>query len=88
MIQLTPWDIHRFCSKTSGVFWSTGEVVLEHLRAHRFAFNLFGSIWAHLEGSGWLFRVAEVYSYDFKTFEHFADECIINLIGNKPILCQ
>ena len=62
-----------FCSTTSGVFRSTGEVVSEHLKAHRFAFNLSGSIWVHLEGSVWLFRVAELFGYDFQTILHLAD---------------
>jgi len=66
-------DILVFCSTTSGVFRSTGEAVSEHLGAHRFAFNLCGSTWEHLEGSVWLFRVAELFGYDFQTILHFAD---------------
>jgi hypothetical protein len=42
-------------------------------RAHRFPFSLSGSIWEHLEGSVWLFRVAELCGYDFQTILHFAD---------------
>jgi len=41
--------------------------------AHRFAFSLFRSIWEVLEGSGWLFRIDELLSYDFGTILHFAD---------------
>ena len=52
----------------------TGEVVSEHLREHRLAFSLSGSIWEHLAGSKGLFRVAQLFSYDFQTILHFADE--------------
>jgi hypothetical protein len=52
----------------------------EHLKysqstseAHCFAFSLFGSIWEHLEGLVWLFGIAELLSYDFRTILHFAD---------------
>jgi len=63
-----------FCSTTSGALRSTGEAVSERLRAHCFAFSLSGNIWEHLEGSVWLFRVAELFSYDFQTILHVADE--------------
>jgi hypothetical protein len=53
---------------------NTGEVVSEHLGAHRFAFSLSGSFWGHLEETVWLFRVAELFGYDFQTILHFADE--------------
>ena len=46
------------------------EVVSEHLRAHRCAFSLSGSIWKHLEESVWLFRVAELFSYNFQNLLH------------------
>jgi len=72
-IQLyTLQDDIGFCSTTSGEFRSTGEVVSERLRAHRFVFSLSGSIWEHLEGSVWLFRVTELFGYDFQTILHFA----------------
>ena len=68
---------------------STGEVVSEHLRAHHFALSLSGSIWERLEGSVWLFRVAELFSRDFQTVLHFADVRVSNLhwhsIGWSPI---
>jgi len=67
-------DILGFCSTPFGALSSTGKVVSEHLRAHRFPFSLSGSIWEHLEGSVWPFRVAESFSYDFETILHFADE--------------
>jgi len=63
-----------FCSTTSGALRRTREVVLEHLRAHRFASRISGSIWKHLEASVWLFRVAESFSYNFQTVLDFADE--------------
>jgi len=66
-------NVYRFCSTTSGVFRSTSEVVPEHLSAHRFAFSLSGSIWEHLEASVLLFRVAELFGYDFETILHFGD---------------
>jgi len=66
-------DTLALYSTTSGAFRSTGEVVSEHLRAHRFAFNQFGSIWEHLDGSVCLFRVVELFSYEFQTMLHFAD---------------
>jgi len=62
-----------YCSTTSRSLESTGEVVSEHLTANHFALGLSGSIWEHLEGSVWLFRVAELFSCDFKTMIHFAD---------------
>ena len=46
----------------------------EHLRAHRIAFSISGSILEHLEGSVWLFTVAELFSNDFQTTLHFADD--------------
>ena len=51
----------------------TCDVAWEHLRAHRFAFSLSGSIWDHLEGSVRLFRVAELFGDDFQTILHFAE---------------
>jgi len=72
-------DIPGFCYTTSGIFRSTGDVVPEHLRAHRCAFSLSGSIWAHLEGSVWLFRVTELFGYDFQTIIHFADVLVSTL---------
>jgi len=57
---------------------STSELVAERLRIHRFAFSLFRSVWEHLEGSVWLFRVAELLSYDFQTIVHFADVAAAN----------
>jgi hypothetical protein len=45
------------------------------MKAHRFAFSLSGSILQHLEGSVWLFRVAELFGYGFQTIGSFADEC-------------
>ena len=71
-------DIFAFCCIISEVFRSTGEVVSEHPRAYCFAFSLSGSIWEHLEESVWLFIVAELFSYDFKTIIHFADHCKSN----------
>ena len=54
--------------------------VEEHLKysqspseAHRYAFSLFGSVWELLEGSVWLFGIAESLSYDIRTILHFAD---------------
>jgi len=70
-------------------------VVLEHLRVYRFAFTLFESMWEHLETSVWLFRVAELFSYDVQTISDFADFieyllgclwrrlCFILLLPNK-----
>lgn len=52
---------------------STKVVISAYLRAGYFVFNLSGGIWEHLEGSVWLFRVAELFSYDFPTILHFAD---------------
>jgi hypothetical protein len=60
----------------SGAFRRPGEVVWVHLKAHRFAFNLSGSNWEHLESSVWLFRVAELFSSDFQTILHFADNVV------------
>ena len=48
-------------------------MVSEPLRAHRFAFSLSGSIWEHLQGSVWLFSVAELFSYDCQPILHHAD---------------
>jgi len=79
-------DILGFCSTTSGVFRSTGEVVSEHLRAHRFAFGLSGSIWEHLEGSVGLFRVAELFGYDFQTISHCAHEQEISPVDLAALL--
>jgi hypothetical protein len=53
---------------------SSGKLIFEHSGAHRIAFKLSGSIWEHLEGPVWLFRVAEMFCYDFQTILHFADE--------------
>jgi hypothetical protein len=39
--------------------------VSEYLRSASFEFSLFGSVWELLEGSVWLFRIAESLSYDF-----------------------
>jgi hypothetical protein len=36
-----------------------------------------GSIWEHLEGSVWLFRVAELFGYNFQTIFHFADDYLV-----------
>ena len=57
-----------------GALRITCEVFSEHRGAHRVASSLPGSIWEHMEGSVWLFRVAELFSYDFPTILHFADE--------------
>ena len=37
----------------------------------------------HLEGSVWLFRVAELFSYNFQTILHFADAAT-SLLPAKP----
>jgi len=66
-------DILVFCSSTSGTLRSIGEVVLAHLKSYSFALRLSGSIWEHLDGSVWLFRVAELFSCTFQTILHFAD---------------
>jgi len=59
----------------------------EHLKysqstsgAHRFAFSLFGSVWELLEGSVWLFGIAESLSYDIQTILHFADAGISSIM--------
>jgi len=70
-------DSLGFCSTTSGALRSTREEVLKHLRAYRFALSLSGSIWEHLEGSVCLFRVAELFSYDFQIILYFADDSIM-----------
>jgi len=41
--------------------------------------SLFGSVWEHLKGSVWLFRIAESLSYDIRTILHFADEVFLPL---------
>ena len=58
----------------------TGEVVSEHPGAHHFAFSLSGSIWEYLEGLVWLFRVAEMFSYNLQTILQFADVCVALMI--------
>jgi hypothetical protein len=63
-------DIHGFSSTTFGVVRSTRDIFSEQLRAHRIAFSLSGSKLKHLEGSVWLFRVAELFSYNFQTILH------------------
>jgi len=52
---------------------STSIVISEFLRAGYFVFNLSGGIWEYLEQSVLMFRVAELFSYDFQTILHFAD---------------
>jgi hypothetical protein len=52
---------------------STGEVVSEHLTAHRFALMLSESNWERLVGSVLQFWVAELFSCDFQIILHFAD---------------
>ena len=80
-------DDHVFCSTTTGALRSTGDIVSEHLGAYRIAFSLSASIWEHLEGSVWLFRVAELFSYNFQTIFHFADEALqITRSGNEEVL--
>jgi len=69
----TVQDSLVFWSTTSGALRSTQEVVSEHLGAHHFAFSLSGSIWKDLEGSVWLFTVAELFWYNFQTILHCAD---------------
>jgi hypothetical protein len=64
--------------------WGTIELVLEHLRAHRFALSRSGSIWEHLARLVLLFRVAELFSCDFQTILHFADGTPIVLLQNIP----
>jgi len=64
---------------------STSEVVSKHLRGHRFAFSLSGSIWGHLEQFVWLFRVAELFGYDFQTILHYADVMTSPTLGVSQI---
>jgi hypothetical protein len=47
---------------------------LEHRKSCRFVLSLSGSIWEHLDGSVWLFRVAELFRCAFQTILHFANE--------------
>jgi len=69
----------------------TGEAFPKHLRIRRFAFSLSGSIGAHLEGSVLLFRVAELFSFDFQTIVNFADVEVISLevgcLFEVPFVC-
>jgi len=51
----------------------------KHLRVHCIPFSLTVSIWEYLEGSVWLFRVGELFSSNFQTILHFADEFSKNL---------
>jgi len=69
----TLWNILVFCSATSEALRSTWKYSESTWEAHRFAFSLFGSFWKLLEGSVWLFRLAELSSYDFQNILPFAD---------------
>jgi len=70
-------DIHLFWSTTSGALRITGEVISEHLGTYFFVSILSGSIRKHPEASVWLFRVAVVFSYNFETILHFAQDHLI-----------
>jgi len=68
------------------------KVPRKHLGAHHSAFNLSGIISEHLEETVWLFRIAQMLSYNFWTNIHFADACAVRsspecaLLTHHPVV--